>query len=117
MSEDTPPTERVSWGRRASDGVTVTTADMYQLLVKMDHTLTRLDSTVTQQGALLVDHENRIRAMEGDGLSERRMVDMEDDVKAIRADLEAMKVRVYAIPGASILIAAAAVVLTLVRTF
>jgi hypothetical protein len=42
---------------------------------------------------------------------------MEEDVKAIRAELESMKLKVYSIPGASVAIAAAAVIITLVRTF
>ena len=101
--------------RRATDGVTVTTADMYALLLKMDVTLTRLDGIVTQQAATLTDHESRLRRMESDGLSERRVESMEEDVRAIRSDLEGLKRKVYAIPSASAAVAAAALIITLIR--
>jgi cob(I)alamin adenosyltransferase len=114
MSEDTP-TERLNWGRRSTDGVTVSTNDMYQLLVKMDHTLTRLDSSVTQQGVTIADHEARLRQVESDGLNERRVEAMEEDVKAIRGDIEGLKRKVYAIPSLSAAVAAAALVITLIR--
>lgn len=114
MAEDNL-TERATWGRRSSDGVTVTTADMYQLLIKMDHTLTRLDQSVTQQASTIADHENRLRQVESDGLNERRVEAMEEDVRAIRAELEGLKRKVYAIPSLSAAVAAAALVITLIR--
>ena len=114
MSED-ELTERMTFGRRTSDGVIITAADMYSLLVKMDATLTRLDSIVSAQAVTISDHENRLRAMESDGLSERRVADMEDDIKAIRSDLESMKRKLYAIPSMSAAVAVAALVITLIR--
>ena len=110
MSDDEPIHRR-----RATDGVTITSADMYALLVKMDHTLTRLDTAVTAQAATLADHETRIRQVESDGLNEKRVEAMETNVQAIRDELESMKRKLYAIPSAASAVAVAALVITLVR--
>jgi hypothetical protein len=100
-----------------SDGVNVSTADMYALLLKIDRNLTTLTTTVGTQATTIIDHEARLRHIEAAADNGLRVTAMEDDVKAIRAELESMKAKVYAIPGASVVIAAAAVVLTLIRTF
>lgn len=99
----------------ADDGVNVSTADMYALLLKIDRTVTQLAGTVGTQASAIIDHESRIRAIEAAADNGLRVTAMEDDVKAIRAELESMKVKVYAIPGASVVIAAIAVVLTVAR--
>ena len=116
MSDETPIDRRLG-GRRVSDGVNVSTADMYALLLKIDRAVTQLAATVGTQATTLIDHETRLRQIEAAADNGLRVTAMEEDVKAIRAELEAMKSKVYAIPGASVVIAAAAVVITLVRTF
>ncbi len=97
--------------------VAVSLEDMYRLLVAIDSKVTTLTLNVANSQIVEKDHEQRIRELEHARLSEQRVTAMEDDVKAIRGELEALKTKVYAIPGASVLIAAVAVVLTLIRTF
>jgi hypothetical protein len=111
------PIERRRGGRRMTDGVNVSTADMYALLLKIDRNLSTLTTTVGTQATTIIDHEARLRHIEAAADNGLRVTAMEDDVKAIRDDLEAMKRKVYAIPSAAAAIAAGALILTLVRTF
>lgn len=97
--------------------VVITTEQMYNLLLKIDRTVTQLAATVSTQANTILDHETRLRHIEAAADNGARVTAMEDDVKAIRAELEGMKRKVYAIPGASVIIAATAVILTLVKTF
>ena len=98
-------------------GVNVSIGDMYTLLLKIDRNVTQLTTTVGTQASTIVDHEARLRSIEQAADNGARVTAMEEDVKAIRAELESLKARVYAIPGASVLIAAFAVIFTLVRTY
>ena len=104
-------------GAPAVADIVITTEQMYNLLLKIDRTVTQLAGQVGTQATTILDHETRIRQIESAADDGIRITAMEDDVKAIRADLEGMKRKVYAIPGASVLIAAAAIVLTLVKNF
>lgn len=97
--------------------VVITPEQMYNLLLKIDRTVTQLAGQVGTQATTILDHESRIRQIEAAADNGVRVAAMEDDVKAIRADLESMKRKVYAIPGASVLLAAAAIVITLVKNF
>lgn len=97
------------------DGVSISLEDMYRLLVKVDAMVTTLTATVSNGSAVQQDHEQRIRDLEAARLSEQRVTAMEEDVKAIRADLESMKRKVYAIPSAASAVAVAALVITLIR--
>lgn len=96
--------------------VTITTQQMYDLLLKIDRTVTQLASTVGTQTDTIKDHEERLRAIESAADNGSRITAMEEDVKAIRSDLEGMKRLVYAIPSLATFIAAAALILTLIRT-
>lgn len=109
------PDDDLQHRRRSTDGVTITSADMYALLVKMDHTLTRLDGAVSAQQVVIADHEVRLRHVEADALNEKRVESMEADVRAIRDELESMKRKLYAIPSAASAVAVAALVITLIR--
>lgn len=100
-----------------SDGVNITTQQMYAILLEVRDTVKELRTMHLNQQEKLEDHEERLRGIERSEISTRRIEDMEEDVRAIRADMDHMKKRLYAIPGASVLIAAAAVVITLIRTY
>jgi hypothetical protein len=99
------------------EGVSISLDEMYRLLLKIDGTVTALAESRLSQGRTLADHEERLRIIEAQEDQTRRIASLEASDASFRSDLEALKVRVYAIPGASIVIAAAAVVLTLIRTF
>lgn len=99
------------------EGVSVSLDEMYRLLLSIDHKVTTLTGSAASLQIITTDHEARIRQIEAAADNGLRVTAMEDDIKAIRSELEGMKVKVYSIPGASVVIAAAAVVLTLVRTF
>ena len=97
--------------------VTITTQQMYDLLLKIDRNVTQLTATVGTQASTILDHEARLRSIESAADDGLRITAMEDDVKAIRADLEGMKRKVYAIPSLSAAVAAVALIVTLVKTF
>lgn len=101
----------------AEVGVTITTQQMYELLLEVDRKVTGMVAEHRTQAARLNDHEERLRAIEAEEDLSRRIGDLEADIKAMAAQLEEVKRRLWAIPGASVLIAAAAIVLTLVRTY
>ena len=101
----------------SDSGVHITTQQMYAILIEVRDTVKALATSSAGQERRINDHENRLRQIEQSEIDNRRIEDMEDDVRAIRAELEQMKRRLYAIPGASVLIAGAAVVITLVRTY
>lgn len=97
--------------------VVITTQQMYDLLLKVDRTLTQAVTDLKATGNTVADHESRLRAIESEEDVSRRLVEMEDTIKAMSAQIEELKRRAYAVPGASVLIALAAIVLTLVRTY
>lgn len=98
-------------------GITVSMQDMYSLLLKIDRNLTQLTATVGTQATTIIDHEARLRSIEQAADDGARVTAMEEDVKAIRMELEGLKRKVYAIPSAASALAAAALILTVVRTF
>lgn len=97
--------------------VTITTQQMYALLLEVDRKVTGMVAEQRNQATRLDDHEDRLRAIEAEEDLSRRIAELEVDIKGMAAQLEEMKRRLWAIPGASVLIAAGAVVLTLVRTY
>ena len=115
MADEPDPMMQMRVTRRAE--VAVSLDEMYRLLLSIDHKVTTLTGSAASLQIITTDHEARLRHIEATADNSQRVTAMEDDVKAIRAELEAMKSKVYAIPGASVVIAAAAVVLTLIRTF
>jgi septal ring factor EnvC (AmiA/AmiB activator) len=98
-------------------GVTITTQQMYELLLQVDRKVTAMGHQHQVQASQLADHEERLRNIEAEEDLSRRIGDLETDIKAMSAQIEDMKKRLWAIPGASAIIAAAAVILTLVRTY
>jgi len=97
--------------------ITITTQQMYDLLLKVDRTLTQAVADLKATGTTVADHEGRLRAIEAEEDVSRRLGEMEDTIKAMSQQIEELKRRAYAVPGASVLIALAAIVLTLVRTY
>lgn len=97
--------------------VEITPQQMYELLLQVDRKVTAMAEQHRLQATQLADHEERLRSIEAEGDLSRRIVELEADIKAMSAQMEEMKKRLWAIPGASAIIAAAAVVLTLVRTY
>ena len=88
--------------------VVVTTEQMYQLLVKIDRTVTALQSAHNSQSQVIQDHEARIRAIEAEeDLARRTLV--------IEGKIDELQKRVWAIPSASALIALIALVITLAK--
>ena len=100
-----------------SDGVNVSLDDMYRLLLSVDTKVTSLATGATSLAARIDDHENRLRSIEAEEDNTRRLTALEASDASFRADLESLKVRVYAVPGAGVLVALAAVVITLIRTY
>lgn len=98
-------------------GVTITTQQMYELLLEVDRKVTGMVAEHRSQATRLNDHEERLRAIEAEEDLSRRIGDLEADIKAMTAQLEDMKRRLWAIPSASVIIAAAAIILTIVRTY
>lgn len=97
--------------------IEVTQQQMYSLLLTIHKDVIELKGDMRQQRETVADHEARLRAIEGEEDVTRRVTDMENDIKAIRQEVEDLKRRVWAIPSASVLLAAAAIILTIVRTF
>lgn len=97
--------------------VVITTQQMYDLLLKVDRTLTQAVTDLRSTITTVTDHESRLRAIEGEEDVSRRLGEMEETIKAMSIQIEELKRRAYAVPGASVLIALAAIVITLVRTF
>lgn len=98
-------------------GVTITTQQMYALLLEVDRKVTGMVAEHRSQSSRVSDHEERLRAIEAEEDLSRRIGDLEADIKAMAAQLEEMKRRLWAIPSASVVIAGAAIVLTLIRTY
>jgi hypothetical protein len=88
--------------------VTVTTEQMYQLLVKIDQRLIAMSTSFENLDERVADHEARIRAIESEENLVRRVV-------MIEGKLEELQKRVWAIPGAATLIALAALIATFIR--
>lgn len=100
-----------------SEAVLITTQQMYELLLKVDRTVTKMAQDQQAAARQIDDHESRLRAIEAEEDLSRRIAELESDIKGMSLQLEEVKRRLWAIPGASVLIAAGAVVLTLIRTY
>lgn len=94
----------------------ITGREMYALLVRIDKTVETMAMSLTAGAARMDDHESRLRSIEASDVA-RRISDLEADIKAMAAVIEEMKRRLWAIPGASVVIAAAAVIITLIKTY
>jgi hypothetical protein len=88
--------------------IVVTTEQMYQLLVKIDRTVTALQSAHNSQSQVIQDHEARIRAIEAEEDLSRRLAVIEGHVAELQR-------KVWAIPSAATVIALAALVITFTR--
>lgn len=99
------------------EDIVITTADMYALLVKVDQTVSAMRIQHEQQSQQLIDHEARLRSIEAEEDFSRRFTEMEAEVKAVRQDLIELQRKVWAIPGASVLISAGILITTLVIKF
>lgn len=97
--------------------VEITPQQMYELLIQVDRKVTAMGQQHQTQASQISDHEDRLRAIEAEEDLGRRITDLESNIKAMSNQMEDMKKRLWAIPGASAIIAAAAVILTLVRTY
>lgn len=97
--------------------VEITPQQMYQLLLQIDRTVTAVASAQQSQAKQLSDHEDRLRIIEGEEDLTRRIAQMETDMKSLLDQVRDLQRKVWAIPSATAIIAAAAVILTLVRTY
>ena len=94
-----------------NDGpVVVTQARIYELLLGIDSSVKLLTTDVVTARATITDHEARLREIEHREDLSRRVAEMERTMKSLQQ-------RVWAIPSASVLIAAAALAVTLIRVF
>lgn len=93
--------------------VVITTQQMYNLLLEVKDSVKDISADMKAVSHVVTDHEERIRDIEQREDMSRRVTDMEEDVKAIRVELESMKKKVWAIPSASVLIAGIAVIITI----
>lgn len=88
--------------------VVVTTEQMYQLLQKIDRTVTALSTAHDSQTAILQDHESRIRAIEAEEDLSRRLLTIEGHVAELQR-------KVWAIPSAATVIALASLIIAFTR--
>ncbi len=87
-------------------GVTVTTAQMYGLLLSMDHKLNNLQSEVSGGATTIRDHETRIREIE-------QREDLSRRVSEIEVNLKAIQQRLWAFPSLAGLAAVVALVIAI----
>jgi len=97
--------------------VEITPQQMYDLLLTIDRKVTQMGADQIVQASKLADHEDRLRAIEAEEDMTRRLESMEADMKDLLEQVRGLQRKVWAIPSATAIIAAAAVVLTLVRTY
>lgn len=72
--------------------IVVSPQQMYDLLVKIDRTVTELSARHDQQRDQIADHESRIRAIEAEEDFTRRF-------QSLEASVEQLKQRVWAFPS------------------
>jgi polyhydroxyalkanoate synthesis regulator phasin len=97
--------------------VEITPQQMYDLLLKVDRTVTQMASAQDSHARTLEDHEDRLRMIEAEEDFGRRFGELEADIKALREQISELQRKVWAIPGAATAIAAGALIFTLVRTY
>lgn len=88
--------------------ITVTTEQMYGLLVKIEQRLISMSASLENLDERVADHEARLRTIESkEDLARRTLV--------IEGKVDELQKRVWAIPSASALIALIALVITLAK--
>lgn len=97
--------------------VVITQQDIYDLLLDVKTTVSTLVTERSQDANRLNDHEERIRDIEAREDLSRRVTELEAFNKALIGQVEDIKRRVWAIPGASVVIAGSVLIFTLIRTY
>ena len=97
--------------------IEITGQQMYDLLLTIDRKVTAMAQAQESHDRQLADHEGRLRVIEAEEDVSSRLERMENDMRDLLEQVRGLQRKVWAIPSATAVIAAAAVVLTLVRTF
>lgn len=97
--------------------IEITGQQMYDLLLTIDRKVTAMAAAQESHDRQLADHEGRLRVIEAEEDVSARLERMETDMRDLLEQVRGLQRKVWAIPSATAIIAAAAVVLTLVRTF
>ena len=97
--------------------IEITGQQMYDLLLTIDRKVTAMAQAQESHDRQLADHEGRLRVIESEEDVSARLERMEVDMRDLLEQIRGLQRKVWAIPSATAIIAAAAVVLTLVRTF
>lgn len=97
--------------------IEITGQQMYDLLLTIDRKVTAMAQAQESHDRQLADHEGRLRVIEAEEDVSARLERMETDMRDLLEQVRGLQRKVWAIPSATAVIAAAAVVLTLVRTF
>lgn len=90
--------------------IVITTEEMYRLLLSIDAKVSAMAATMDTLDERVADHEARLRTIESKEDLARRVTEMERGLKDLQR-------RVWALPSAATVIAAAAIILTIVRTY
>jgi chromosome segregation ATPase len=97
--------------------IEITGQQMYDLLTQIDRKVTAMAQAMESHDRQLADHEGRLRSIEAEEDTTSRLERMEHDMRDLLEQVRGLQRKVWAIPSATAVIAAAAVVLTLVRTY
>jgi chromosome segregation ATPase len=97
--------------------IEITGQQMYDLLTQIDRKVTAMAQAMQSHDRQLADHEGRLRSIEAEEDTTSRLERMEHDMRDLLEQVRGLQRKVWAIPSATAVIAAAAVVLTLVRTY
>lgn len=97
--------------------IEITGQQMYDLLTQIDRKVTAMAQAMESHDRQLADHEGRLRSIEAEEDTTARLERMENDMRDLLEQVRGLQRKVWAIPSATAVIAAAAVVLTLVRTY
>ena len=97
--------------------IDITGQQMYDLLTQIDRKVTAMAQAMESHDRQLADHEGRLRSIEAEEDTTSRLERMENDMRDLLEQVRGLQRKVWAIPSATAVIAAAAVVLTLVRTY
>lgn len=97
--------------------IEITGQQMYDLLLSIDRKVTAMAQAQESHDRQLADHEGRLRVIESEEDVSARLERMETDMRDLLEQVRGLQRKVWAIPSATALIAAAAIILTLVRTY
>lgn len=97
--------------------IEITGQQMYDLLLSIDRKVTAMAQAQESHDRQLADHEGRLRVIESEEDVSARLERMEVDMRDLLEQVRGLQRKVWAIPSATALIAAAAIILTLVRTY